>query len=75
MCDYSLEMYASRPARTSELYVTTRFPSGTIGWRCPAIARPQSVSNMIRLSRSKAYRAICKCASVLVVVFERLQHG
>jgi len=31
MCDYSLEMYASRPARRSERYVTTRFPSGSIG--------------------------------------------
>jgi hypothetical protein len=31
MCDYSLEMYGSRPARESERYVTTRFPSGSIG--------------------------------------------
>ena len=31
MCDYSLEMYASRPAREGEKYVTTRFPSGSIG--------------------------------------------
>jgi hypothetical protein len=31
MCDYSLEMYGSRPAREGEKYVTTRFPSGTIG--------------------------------------------
>jgi hypothetical protein len=35
MCDYSLEMYASRPACTSEPYVTTRFPSGTIGPAVP----------------------------------------
>ena len=31
MCDYSLEVYGSRPAREGERYVTTRFPSGTIG--------------------------------------------
>jgi hypothetical protein len=31
MCDYSLEMYASRPAREGEIYVTARFPSGSIG--------------------------------------------
>ncbi len=31
MCDYSLEMYASRPARENEKYVTTRFPTGSIG--------------------------------------------
>ena len=32
MCDYSLEMYGSRPAREGEYYVTTRFPSGSIGF-------------------------------------------
>jgi hypothetical protein len=31
MCDYSLEMYASRPAREGETYVITRFPSGSVG--------------------------------------------
>lgn len=31
MCDYSLEMYASRPAREGEIYQTTRFPSGSLG--------------------------------------------
>jgi hypothetical protein len=35
MCDYSLEMYGSRPAREGETYVTTRFPSGTIGFISP----------------------------------------
>ena len=31
MCDYSLEIYGSRPAREGEKYVTNRFPSGTMG--------------------------------------------
>ncbi len=31
MCDYSLEVYGSVPAREGERYVTSRFPSGTIG--------------------------------------------
>jgi hypothetical protein len=31
MCDYSLEVYGTQPAREGEKYVTTRFPSGTIG--------------------------------------------
>lgn len=31
MCDYSLEIYGSQPAREGERYVTSRFPSGTIG--------------------------------------------
>ena len=35
MCDYSLEMYQSRAAREGEIYVTTRFPSGSIGLAAP----------------------------------------
>ncbi|MGE3248421.1 MAG: hypothetical protein AB7F96_15185 [Beijerinckiaceae bacterium] len=35
MCDYSLEMYASRPARAGEYYVTTRFPTGSLGITAP----------------------------------------
>ena len=31
MCDFSLEVYGSRPAREGEKYVTTRFASGTVG--------------------------------------------
>jgi len=39
MCDYSLEMYGSRPAREGELYMTTRFPSGSIGFAAPGDPR------------------------------------
>jgi hypothetical protein len=35
MCDYSLEMYESRSAREGEVYVTTRFPTGSIGLTAP----------------------------------------
>jgi hypothetical protein len=35
MCDYSLEMYPSRPAMAGEKLVTTRFPSGSIGLTSP----------------------------------------
>jgi hypothetical protein len=35
MCDYSLEMYGSRPAREGEIYVATRFPSGSVGFAAP----------------------------------------
>lgn len=38
MCDYSLEVYGSRPAREGERYVTTRFPSGTMGLAGPGKA-------------------------------------
>ena len=33
MCDYSLEMYHSRPARAGERYVLHRFRSGSLGVR------------------------------------------
>ncbi len=36
MCDYSLEVYGSKPAREGERYVTSRFQSGTIGLADPA---------------------------------------
>lgn len=35
MCDYSLEMYGTRPAREAEQYVTTRFRTGTVGLALP----------------------------------------
>lgn len=35
MCDYSLEMYRSRPARVGEQYVTTQFASGSVGLTAP----------------------------------------
>lgn len=38
MCDYSLEMYRSRPAREGEKYVSHRFPSGSIGFIAPGDA-------------------------------------
>lgn len=35
MCDYSLEMYRSRPAVARERYETRRFASGTVGFVAP----------------------------------------
>ncbi len=32
MCDYSLELYRSRPAVAEEQYTLQRFPSGTMGF-------------------------------------------
>jgi hypothetical protein len=32
MCDYSLELYRSRPAAREEQYTLHRFPSGTMGF-------------------------------------------
>ena len=36
MCDYSLELYRTRPAREGERYMTTRFRSGTMGLASPS---------------------------------------
>lgn len=38
MCDYSLEMYRTRPAVTGERYETRRFPSGSLGFVSPGDA-------------------------------------
>jgi hypothetical protein len=35
MCDYSLEMYRSRPAQVGEEYSSHRFPSGSVGFVSP----------------------------------------
>ncbi len=32
MCDYSLEIFQSRPARQGEGYISNKFPSGTVGF-------------------------------------------
>lgn len=39
MCDYSLEMYRSRPARVGEQYMTSFFPSGSVGLTAPEDCR------------------------------------
>ena len=39
MCDYSLEMYRSRPARVGEQYITSIFPSGSVGLTAPEDCR------------------------------------
>lgn len=36
MCDYSLEIYRSRPASAGEKYETRRFPSQTVGVVAPS---------------------------------------
>ena len=35
MCDYSLELYRSRPAQIGEKYVLTGFKSGSLGFASP----------------------------------------
>ena len=79
MCDYSLEMYASRPARESEKYVTTRFPSGSIGLAAPGdcttavCVQYDTHLKLEGISPEMQSRLGVKAAED--VVFARLEHG
>jgi len=79
MCDYSLEMYASRPARESEKYVTTRFPSGSIGLAAPGdCSTAVCVQYDTRLSlegMSSDLQTRLGIGPAEQVVFARLEHG
>jgi hypothetical protein len=79
MCDYSLEMYASRPAREYEKYVTIRFPSGSIGLASPgdcttAVYVQYDTPLKLEGISSELQRHFGVGPSESVV-FERLQHG
>jgi hypothetical protein len=78
MCDYSLEMYASRPAREGERYVTTRFPSGSVGLASPgdcgtAICVPYDTR--LELEALPAHIQARAGAKRGEVVFTRLENG
>ncbi len=79
MCDFSLEMYASRPARESEKYVTTRFPSGSIGVAAPGDCSTavcilyDTKLNLEGISRELQIGFGVREAEQ--VMFARLQHG
>jgi len=79
MCDYSLEMYASRPARESEKYTTTRFPSGSIGLAVPGdctTAVCVQYDTRLRLADiSSDLQARLGISAQEEVVFARLEHG
>ena len=79
MCDYSLEMYASRPAREEEKYVTTRFPSGSIGLAAPGdctTAVCVQYDTHLKLENiSPDLQARLGVKPEEEVVFARLEHG
>lgn len=79
MCDYSLEMYASRPARESEKYTTTRFPSGSIGLSVPGdCTTAVCVQYDTRLTLANISSDLQKRLEISEqedVVFARLEHG
>ena len=79
MCDYSLEMYGSRPARESERYETTRFPSGSIGLASPGdcgTAVCVQYDTRLRLENIPVHlQASLRIKATEEVTFVRLDHG
>lgn len=79
MCDYSLEMYASRPAREGEIYVTSRFSSGSIGMSAPGdctTAVCVSYGTRLRLENLPVeIQQTLNVAAVEDIVFTRLENG
>ncbi|MBX9741405.1 MAG: hypothetical protein K2X62_15125 [Beijerinckiaceae bacterium] len=79
MCDYSLEMYGSRPARDFERYVTSRFPSGSIGLTAPGDCATaiciQYDTPMILENIPKDLQAALKIGEMEEVVFVKLDRG
>lgn len=79
MCDYSLEMFGTRPAREAERYVTTRFRTGTIGLALMGDdGTPVCVQCDTRLRLEKippAVQARCGVGDTEDVVFIRLDRG
>ena len=79
MCDYSLELYGSRPAREGERYVTTRFASGTVGLASPGDdSTPVCVQCDTRLLLEEIPKELQERFGVAAreeVTFVRLDHG
>ena len=74
-----LEMYASRPAREGEKYVTTRFPSGSIGLASPGdctTAVCVQYDTRLRLENiSSDLQTRLGVKPEEDVIFARLEHG
>jgi hypothetical protein len=79
MCDYSLEMYRSRPAQAGEEYQTHRFPSGTVGLITPGdTATAVCVACDTRIALEDIPEAVQKLYGVAAsaeAVFTRLERG
>jgi hypothetical protein len=79
MCDYSLEVYRSRPARVGERYVSNRFPSGTIGFVAPgdqSVAICMECGMQIALSNlPNRLREQAQVGEAEVVTFTRIEEA
>lgn len=73
MCDYSLEMYQSRPAWEGEEYVSVRFPSSSVGFVSPgdpSVAICMACDTRLRLSRiSECVQAMADVGEVEMATF------
>jgi hypothetical protein len=79
MCDYSLEMYRSRPAAMGEQYVLHRFRSGTLGFVDPAdcttaVCLPAGASLRLQAISRRLQRTLCLGPAPEAVMF-RLPFG
>jgi len=83
MCDYSLELYRSRPAVAEEEYTLRRFPSGTMGFTAgvtaiqscdTAVCIPADARLRLKGIGEAAQRAFAVSA-VEEVVMTRLEGG
>ena len=78
MCDYSLEMYRSRPARAEERYTTPRFPSGSVGFiapGAPATAVCMACDTTLQLARVPDHLRSMVNQDQATVTFVRMEPG
>ena len=79
MCDYSLEMYHSRPAVKGERYETVRFPSGSVGFVAPpdhSTAVCMACDTRLALSNiPKDLQSTHALSDRAMVTFVHIEHG
>jgi hypothetical protein len=79
MCDYSLEMYRSRPAVAGERYETRRFTSGSIGFISPGapdVAVCMACDTRLEVSSIPRHLQLsCDVSEASVATFIRLDGG
>jgi hypothetical protein len=79
MCDYSLEMYRSRPAVAGERYETRRLTSGSIGFvspDTPDVAVCMASDTRLELANIPLHlQSSCGVTPALSATFTRLESG
>ena len=79
MCDFSLELYRSRPARVGERYETRRFPGGTVGFIAPgAVSTAVCMASDTHLRLEEISQVVQNACGVMAdedVTFTRLEIG